>query len=359
MKMKVQALAKVASNPELEAMLKKKDTELKDSARKNAKHYASNNQPAPMGDKIGPYIEDIKTAYEALAAHARQYLQTGTHLPEGQIEADRTKEKCKALDTEISKLEDLNKNDSFELQHFDAKSVWNRIFLTLILTGIILIGEIAFNTKAFEVAGESLLFALTISVSVSFAVFILSHVAPILYKEITNKLKRRIFVISILTITMVAFYVLGIFRSTLFAQNSVSISPGYFVVINLFLFMVSVFLSYYLFPTLEEIKGSIHNVKLHLAISKRKKAIAALKVHKDELKHYMMELAKQVVRINYYTEYIIKRIEKMYFETVGIFKSINITFRQDRKVPTCFNDEIPRPELEHLIVQPFLNNEAQ
>lgn len=354
--MKNQSLTKVATNPELEAIIRKKNDQINELGRKKGKHFGQNNQPAPIGDKLPPYIGDIKTAYEVAGADTRHWLQTGAHLPEGQIEADRAKEKCKALDTEIEKLEHQNKSDTYELQEHDTQSVSNRIYIALFLTGIILIGEIVFNTKAFEVIGESMLFALGISIAVSFAVYALSHFAPMLFKEIKTKFRRRMFIAIVLLVTSLAFYVLGVFRSNLLAQHDVSFSPGYFVVMNLFLFMVSVFISFYLLPSWEEIKGSIHNWRLQKAITKRTKSIASLKAQKEELMQYLLELAKKIVRINYYTEYTIKRLEKLYYESVEIFKSTNLTFRPDKKVPNCFHDQIPPPEMEHLITHQFLNN---
>src|ERR1035438_2288361 len=141
--MKNQSLAKVATNPELDAIIRKKDVQLKELARKNGKHHALNNQPAPIGDKLPPYVGDIKTGYEVAGADTRHWLQTGAHLPEGQLEADRAKEKCESLDIEIEKLEQENKNDAYELQLYDTKSVSNRIYIALFVTGIILLGEIA------------------------------------------------------------------------------------------------------------------------------------------------------------------------------------------------------------------------
>jgi len=359
--MKVQALPKIAVNPELEAIIRKKDAELKELARKNGKVFAINNQPAPKGDKLPSFVGDIITGYEHLGAQLHhEHLQTATHMPEGQIEADRAKAKCKQMEDAIFHLEEQNKHDEYELQSFDSKSVWNRIYLAIAVTLVILIGEIAFNTKAFEFAGESLLFALTISLSVSFAVYALSHVAPMLYKEIRDKIKRRLFAASVLAVTLIAFYVLGVFRSNLLAQNEASISPVFFVIINFFLFMVSVFLSYYLMPTWEEIKGSFHNRKLHRAINKRKKEIAALHDQIEVLNKYIEELARQIIRINIYTEYTDKRIEKLCYESISIFKNVNLIHRTDRKVPDCFHDELPPIYIQHLIAQPFIdNNNAQ
>jgi len=206
--MHTKPLAKVAANSELEAFIQKKHAELKIHAVKNGKHFASKNLPANKEDKLFPYIGDIKTAYEQLATEAHLLLQPGTHLPEGQIENNRAKEKARQIDVEIFKRKEQNKNDKYEILNSDFQNVWNRIFFASLFTGIILIGEIVFNAKAFEFSGENLLFALILSISVSFTVFVFSHIVPVLYKEIKVPVKRRLFIFSILAISSIFFIVL-------------------------------------------------------------------------------------------------------------------------------------------------------
>ncbi|MEI6816616.1 MAG: hypothetical protein WCL14_08395, partial [Bacteroidota bacterium] len=352
-KMKALALAKVTTNPELENLIHKKDIVIKDLARKNGKHYAGKNQPAPTGEKLDPYIGDIRTGYEELASQAHQFLQPGTHLPEGQLEADRAKEKYERLDKEIFDLKEKNSHDNYELNHSDSKGVNHRIRIALVVTAIILIGEILFNAKAFEISGENLLFALLISFAVSVSVYALSHVVPLIYKKIDKPANRWIFVVLTSVITVSLFIALANLRVILLAQRELSISPVIFVIINLFLFIVSVFLSYHFLPSLEEIKGSLHVRNLNKVINNRIKEIASKEKEKEELKIYIMEKAKTIVRINNYSDYISKRIEKMYHESAEIFKSTNLTFRTDRKVPDCFYDALPSADVTHLIAQNY------
>src|ERR1035437_995372 len=263
--MKVQALAKVATNPELEKLITKKDEELKSLARKNGRHFASKNQPAPKGDKLPPFLRDILAGYEQLATEAHKLLQPGTHLPEGQLEAERAKERGKKLEGQIFQLEEQNKHDAYELQNHDSKTVWNRIFLALIITAVIFVGEVVFNAKAFEISGENMLFALIISFCISFAVYAFSHILPEKYKKLETPREKWIFTVTALVFVTSVFICLAFLRSYMLAQHHVSISPVVFVILNLFLFVVSVFVSSYLFPTKEEIKGSFHNKRLHKA----------------------------------------------------------------------------------------------
>ncbi len=354
------ALAKVATNPELERLISKKDAELKNLARKNGKHFASKNLPAATGDSLETYVGEFKTGYEQTGSDAHHFLQPGTHLPEGQVEADHAKAKIRQLEDQIFHLEEQNKHDEYELHSIDGKSVWNRLFVAVLFTGIILLGEIVFNAKAFEFSGDNMLFALISSISVSFSVYAFSHVVPIKYRKIETPEKKRIYIFIILAIMTGFFSALAVLRSLLLAQENVSINPVYFVIINLFLFTVSVFLSYYLMPSWEEIKGTFHNIKLHRAKNKRKKEIAALQAQIEEIKKYLKELAQQIIRINYYTEYTDKRIEKMYHESVAIFKNENLRCRTDRKVPDCFNHVTPPANIHNQFnATNYLNNKQQ
>ncbi len=353
------ALAKVTTNPELENLIHKKDAEMKDLARKNGKHYAGKNQPSPTGEKLDPYIGDIKAGYEELASRSYQHLQTSTHLPEGQLDAKRVKEKCEQLDTEIFDLQERNKHDEYELHRYDSNSVNHRIRIALFVTAIILIGEILFNAKAFEISGENLLFALFISFSVSIGVYAFSHIVPMMYKKIQTPLNRWLFVVVTMIVTVALFIGLAYLRVIILKQRDLSVSPIVFVVINLFLFIVSVFLSHHFLPSLDEIKNSLHSRKLSKNIRARNKEINFKLKQKDDMQNYLLERAKIVVRINNYSGTVNRRIEKMYHESAEIFKSTNLTFRTDRKVPDCFYDALPSAEFHFLLAQDYLNDDSK
>src|ERR1035437_6873576 len=118
-----------------------------------------------------------------------------------------------------------------------------------IATLIISIGEIMFNTKSFQVTGENMLFALILSISVSFAVFVFSHIAPFLYKSRKTTFQRRLVLFGSLLFVTGLFTALAIFRSTYLANHDVHIDPFYFVIINLFFFVVSALLSFFVLPS--------------------------------------------------------------------------------------------------------------
>lgn len=331
--------------PELEEMITKKDAELKELARKDAKHLAKQNLPDKDDESLEPYIGSVKAGYEHLASQIFQFLQPSAHFPEAKIDADYYRETDKGLDEKIKNLEDVNRHAEYELGDYNPGSILLRIWLTIIATGIINIGEIIFNTKAFQVTGENMLFALILSICVSFAVFAFSHIAPFLYKSRKTPFQRRLVAFGTLFIVTGVFTALAIFRSSYLANHDVHINPFYFVIINLFFFIVSVLLSFFVLPTWQEIKENASRIKLAFTITKHKKEIEKLQKEKEEIRKIILERTKQRLRIAHYANYAAERIRKLYLETVGIFKSTNLTFRTDKQMPDCFSNRIPEPDI--------------
>ncbi len=346
--MKTQALTIVSGNiydSAMEEMIQKKDAELKETARKDARHLAKQNLPSKDDESLVPYIEGIKAGYEQLASQVFQFLQPSAHFPEAKMDADYFKEADSELDLKIKGLEDDNRHAEYELGNYSPGTIYLRIWITAIATGIISIGEVLFNTKSFQVTGENMLFALILSISVSFAVFAFSHVATFLYKSRKTTFQRRAVAFTTLFLITGLFTALAIFRSSYLANHKVYINPFYFVIINLFFFIVSVLLSFFVLPTWQEIKENTSRMKHAFGIAKRKKEIEKLKKEKDDIRKVILERTKNRIRIAHYSNYAAERIRKLYLETVGIFKSTNLTFRTDKQMPGCFSGRIPEPDI--------------
>ncbi|MBI4930853.1 MAG: hypothetical protein HY841_08840 [Bacteroidetes bacterium] len=343
-----------ALKEELEKHIQQGDLGLKELTRKYGKQFGARNLPAP-GDKLLPFTEEIKHGYEALHAECQQKAQPATHYPQAKIESDWATGKDKYYDAEIQKRAELNGRDEMELEGYDPGSIAIRIRMAIISTLIIFIGEVVFNTKAFQVAGESMLFAFVISISVSFAVFVLAHIAPLLYKSAKNKRQRVAVVAGSLVAVTALFSVLAVFRSKLLENHDVSVSPVYFVIINLFFFLVSALLSFYIFPAWEEIKINKEKLLKHRDIEKRKKEIEVFKNMKEELKDAMVHKVKHHLDVPFLTEYSAELIKKKYKETIGLFKGTNLSYRTDGQVPQSFHDEIPELVLSNVDATSTIN----
>ena len=92
-------------DPVLEDMMQKRDAELKELARKNAKHFAKQNLPAPKGDNLSHFTGELKAGCEKLATDVNYHLQPSAHFPEAKMDAEYFKEKVLKLETEIKEKE--------------------------------------------------------------------------------------------------------------------------------------------------------------------------------------------------------------------------------------------------------------
>lgn len=333
-------------DPAMEDMMQKRDAEIKELARKNAKHFARRNLPSYCGDNLSNFTGELRAGYEKLAADVSCYLQPSAHLPEAKMDAEYFKEKVLALENEIKEKEAQNRNDEYELSDFEQSSIPSRIRWSLIGTLVITLGEVIFNTKAFQVIGDSLLFALFLSLGVSFAVFLLSHLTPLLYKGIETQLKRWLTTLGLFFFVLCLFIALAIFRSTYLAAHKVHINPIHFVVINTFFFTVSSLLSFFVLPSWQEYTENKLRLKIYYAMKKRMREVELLKGEVDRIKLTILERTKLRIRIAHHANYAADRIRRMYWEALEIFKTTNLTYRSDGKTPDCFNDTLPEPNID-------------
>ncbi len=350
MKNKLTNTATGYSDPAIERLIHERNVEINESVEIDARHFGEQNRPALSGDKISNFTNGYKTSYERLDAEASKRLLATSHFQEAKIDYEVYKQKKVNIDTEAIRMDGENKNDKHRLGNFNPGSLHARIIWAFVITIIIMIGEIIFNAKAFQVTGENMLFALILSLSVSFAVMIASHLASFLYKTAKNAFQRRLIIaLSLFAVTGI-FLTLAFFRSWYLASQDVFISPVYFVIINLFFFTVTALFSFFVLPTWQEIKQNDINLKLFKAINKRTTEIERLKKESEHLTKVMAESTKHCSLVVDYAKHISNTIRKMYLESVGKFKQINNACRQDRKTPDCFSDEIPELDIHNITI---------
>lgn len=333
-------------DPAIADLVEKKDSELKTLAVKNAKHFARRNLPAALGDRLANYTGELKTGYEKLSAEIFQKLQPAAHFPEAKIDHDFYKEKDNELGEKINSLQHLNHQDEYELGDFSPASIYQRIRIAAVSTFIIMLGEILFNTKSFQITGENLLFALILSISVSFAVFVFAHIVPMLYKAARTKLQRRIVIGGSALLVTALFTALAVFRSEYLASHEVYISPGYFVLINLFFFTVSALLSFFVLPNWKELKENASRIKTYRAMLKRTALINELKKEREANKATLAEKTKQRIRLVHTANYSAETFRRMYHESAEVFKRTNLAYRTDGKSPDCFSQKSEEPDIQ-------------
>ena len=346
--MKTQAITIISkqNNPELENAIQKKDAEIKESVRMKAKHFGLQNLPEPIGDNLANFIGEIKSSYEKLAAFILHELQPIAHFPEAKIEAEHFREEVSKIDTEIQKKENQNRTDQFELGGFNPGIIPTKILGAFISSLIIYAGEVIYNTKSFQLIVENLLFAIGLSIAISFSVLVASHITAFQLKEAKTRLRKLTIIIFAFIVITVIFIILATLRSKYLAGHDVYLNPIYFVIINLFFFIISTLLSFYILPTWTEVKLELRHVKLQQIIKKRIQEIETLKNEKVKIGITILERTKYRIRVGYYTNYTLELVRKMYFEAIEIYKETNRIYRNDRKTPDCFSQIISEPNIE-------------
>lgn len=333
-------------DPALEKIIQLKDAELKEMARRNARHFAKRNLPSPTEGEFSHFTGDIKTGYEKLYAEVYKAKQPDAHFPEAKMDGDYFKDKDAGLSNKIKTLEDENHTDKYELENFHQGILPLKLWLVLVGTLVIFSGEVVFNAKAFQVITESLLFALVLSVAISFCVLVGSHYAAFRYKDARTTFKRRMIVLCSLASATIVFIVIARIRSLYLLNHDIDINPLYFVVFNLFLFVISAVLSFALLPTWHEVKEEIKHLRLDQAVKKRERQIEALHSERGKIRDIVLERTKQRMRIVHYMNDTAEQIRKMYFETIEVFKNTNLIYRTDRKTPDCFSQIPDEPNIE-------------
>jgi hypothetical protein len=332
-------------DPVLENLIANKFAELKDLAEKTGRHFGETNMPEPNCRNVAPFLGELNAGCEKLGAEVSRHHLPESHLPEGKMDIDHFKEKDATLNKEITTLEDKNHDDGFDLKNFTPAILYAQLRLAVLYSFIIMLGEIIFNTKAFQVTGENMLVALILSISVSFAVVAFSHFAAFIYKAAKSPSQRKKVVVLSLAIATAVFIALAIFRSWYLAGHGVQISPVYFVIINLFFFLVTALISLHMLPTWGEIKENFERLKLYHAIRKREKEIENLKKEKESIRQKILESSKWRVKEMHYAQYCQDMVRKMYHELVAIFIRTNLTYRKDRQTPACFTEAHPEPDI--------------
>lgn len=335
------ALTSLHNEPEIENLLGTTDAELKALAQRSARHYAANNRPQPVGDSLLPYIPEIISGYERHAADILRMLQPETHYPDGKMDIERASLKQANLDYEIEELEKKISSEEPSVKGFNEiefnftkrKIVWVIILM--------MAGETAYNTGAFQAISENLLFALILSVAITVAVVLAGHTAASLYKRAKDRTQRIGVVVGSFTIMSIVFYCFALLRTWYLSKHGVEINPLLFAVFNLFFFVVMALISFFFLPTWEELKNAKQLEKMHEALQKKKKDLKEKKALKENMQDVLHALNKARVRSIYYAKNVTESIRTRYREAVGQFIATNNRYRTDHKTPDCFSQPIP------------------
>ena len=88
-------------------------------------------------------------------------------------------------------------------------------------------------------------------------------------------------------------------------------------------------------------------------IRKRKEQIKKMMGDKLEIRTNVLDSTKERLRITHHAKYLLDRIRKMYHESLEVFKTTNLTFRTDKKVPDCFLQIPPNFDIDDDSLNPL------
>ena len=201
------------------------------------------------------YIGGIKAGFEELAANVKQHLQADAHFPEGQIDTEKTEMKINQIKKEMAECCNQVKNLELSKDGIDinASNIGMQIFRTFLIALLICIGELVFNTMAFQIMGDIKLFSFFLSLGITTFTAVVAHYGARKLKTENNPRKKGIINIILGLCTVPVFIALAYLRTEyLHSLNShETIHPIVFVLINCSLFIASVMLFMKL-PTKEE-----------------------------------------------------------------------------------------------------------
>ena len=325
----------------VDELIDKKFPKLLERAQIDGSHQGMDNNPAVDATSIEPNISVYKAACEAIIAEIMQFIMPASSNQEAKMEADHYKEKDKVLDDEIKQKEEEKRQAKYKLGNSDVHGIAIKLIVVGVATLILSTGDMFYNTMSFLMTGDNTFFALVLAGVFSFAVFLFSHVATFFYKSRKTAIQRRMVLIGTFLLVTALFYGLGIYRSMYLENHDVHVSPFTFVIFNLFLFIVSALLSFFILPTWKEIGENMSRMKLLAEIAKCTKDVENLKKNKEEIKKILYEKSQGRIRNIDYAKRTVNRVNKHYHEMVSHYINANINARKDGKIPKCFTRKIP------------------
>jgi hypothetical protein len=317
------------------------ESELAQSAKLKAEHFAKFNRPNPKDDALSPFIEGIKTGCENLYAKIILLSQPETHFPLGKLDITRFKEKEKRLADMLSSIRLKIANLELKLAAEGKVSIKARLGIALLLLFFIFLGDNALFGSAAQVVVSNLLQALILSAMISLMILVGAHFTASKLKKADSK-RERIQIISIsLVLALVAFILLGIVRSTYQESHKISVAPYIFVFFNLLFYIVAILLSYYYLPSSEQLNDHWKQSGLKASLAKLADEKSKLESTLEYLRNENFNSGKSRIHSIMSNEYIKIIITRMYNNLISVFKSTNMAFREDQQTPEGFSDSIP------------------
>ncbi len=331
----------------VEKLVAEETTDIKNFAKKLGESYAGSCFPPASGLKLISVIGEIKARFEKLCITVCKELQSAVHFPEvnsDKINVEAGKEKANDV---IKELKLKNQDTEAEQKKLNIDGIYRNVREIRIKNALFFAAEALFTSLSFQFFGENLLISILIAIPFTIAVSEYAHLVAMQYKKYQNIIKKRLFLLSAILFASIVFFGLSYFRSQALGKEGLSVATLFFVMINLFIFLVSAFLHYKYSMTKEE-KVKYHTYKmLKEEIDKRNAEIIQIVQHFSDMDTQLQEKAMLAFQLEHYAKNTIEEIKKHYEEAVERLKSTNILLRRDKVVPECFSEPTPKLEINY------------
>jgi hypothetical protein len=331
----------------VEKMMAEGIAEMNDYAKNLGTNLAEKLLPEARGGKTISVIGGIKAKAEKLCISVCKELQSAVHFPEVNTDKLNIAAETKRAQEVINELKFKNNNTETEQKKLNVHNIYQNVREIRIKSFLLFAAEAFFASLSFQFFGESLLFSILIAIPFTMAVSEYSHLVADQYKKYLNPLKRRIFLLLATLFASMVFFGLSYFRSQALGYKGFSIGTIFFVMINLFIFLVSAFLHYKYSPSKEETLKFHAHKKLKEEIGEREAKMSQITEHINELDNKLNEKAKLAIQVDHYARNCMEEIKTAYREAVETFKNTNIMLRRDNLIPESFSEPIPEPQINY------------
>lgn len=353
----MKTIAERITHDGLEREILRRDRELRDCAKRYGKYHALKAPPAPgkETDTLAPFIGELRAGYAMLLALVHQHLQPDTQIENANRFSKAACDHIATIDRKISQLDEEGRRSMLEETEKQSLSEYVVVIGSFLFKAIITAGEVVFLTSTFQVTGSTFLDSFVWAVALGVVVFVLADVTALLWLKPKRIIYKILFATMALTGMTLLFSVIAGLRSRAMGLHNVDISPNVFVIINLAFFTASVFLSMVLtqmFDTIPSLSAQARQTYRTMSRALQKRI---LEHRRERIMRKSYDGVQAAKAIGNYAAHLENWIESLSLESIEIFKTTNLLYRNDGGVPDCFCK--PHPELPPVNTTPDLKGE--
>ncbi|MCH8903022.1 MAG: hypothetical protein IIA45_03805 [Bacteroidetes bacterium] len=332
-------------HPKLDKEIERADRQFKHEARALGQATGKRSLPALKGDSLEVYTETLDAGYQGLIAKIYEYIQTNLDSLDGELDGKLAEQRIQETVSEMQAIDQKNLQAEDKLGEVNPLLIMIQLFIAELVPAIMAWGETLFNAKSLQVVGDVLLTTFSMALTLSAGVWSFAHLTPYLIRKAPYLWQK--YAIGGIAIFLVAavFSVLSYFRiAFLESYVSIEIPPAYFVIINLFVFLASAGIIFWLFPSREETHAAFQEFWVRLWIWWRNLRKNKSRRNKNEIEDRQADIAKAKEALRTLGKSKELEVVSKRKEANGIFKQKNILYRSDG-LPDCFDHKLLELEL--------------